>query len=65
MGNVSCCLMHISKRQRDPRIIIIDNFCVTLFSGVHNLTVLYNILQHFLSKYSEDFFIFKVMPSTK
>ena len=30
-------------------IIIIDNFSMVLFSGVHKLTVLYNILQHFLS----------------
>ena len=30
-------------------IIIIDNFCIALFSGVPRLTALYNILQHFLS----------------
>ena len=30
-------------------IIIINNFCVALFSGVPELTALYNILQHFLS----------------
>ena len=30
-------------------IIIIDNFCLALFSGVPKLTALYNILQHFLS----------------
>ena len=30
-------------------IIIIDNFCIVIFSGVHKLTALYNILQHFLS----------------
>ena len=30
-------------------IIIIDNFCVALFSDVHKLTAIYNILQHFLS----------------
>ena len=30
-------------------IIIIDNFCIALFSDVPKLTVLYNILQHFLS----------------
>ena len=30
-------------------IIIIDNFCIALFSGVHKLTALYNILRHFLS----------------
>ena len=29
-------------------IIIIDNFCIALFSGVPKLTALY-ILQHFLS----------------
>ena len=29
-------------------IIIIDNFCIALFSGVHKLTALYNILQPFL-----------------
>ena len=26
-----------------------NNFCIALFSGVHKLTALYNILQHFLS----------------
>ena len=30
-------------------IIITDNFCIALFSGVHELTALYNILQHFKS----------------
>ena len=30
-------------------IIIIDNFCIALFSGVPELTALYNNLQHFLS----------------
>ena len=30
-------------------LIIIDHFCIALFSGVHKLTALYNILQHFLS----------------
>ena len=30
-------------------IILIDNFCIALFSGVPKLTALYNILQHFLS----------------
>ena len=30
-------------------IIITDNFCIALFSGVPKLTALYNILQHFLS----------------
>ena len=30
-------------------IIIIDHFCIALFSGVHKITALYNILQHFLS----------------
>ena len=30
-------------------IIIIDNFCIALFSRVPKLTALYNILQHFLS----------------
>ena len=29
-------------------IIIINNFSIALFSGVHKLTMLYNILQHFL-----------------
>ena len=29
-------------------IIIIDNFCIALFSGVHKLTPLYNTLPHFL-----------------
>ena len=31
------------------KIIIIDNFCIALFSGVPKLTGLYNILQYFLS----------------
>ena len=30
-------------------IIIINNFCIALFSGVPKLTALYNILQHFLT----------------
>ena len=30
-------------------IIIIDNCYIALFSGVHKLSALYNILQHFLS----------------
>ena len=30
--------------------IIIDNLCIALFSGVHKLTALYNILQHLLSE---------------
>ena len=30
-------------------IIIIDNFCIALVSGVPKLAALYNILQHFLS----------------
>ena len=29
--------------------VLRDNFCIVLFSGVHKLTALYNILQHFLS----------------
>ena len=29
-------------------IIIIDNFCIAVFSGVHKLTAPYNILQHFV-----------------
>ena len=33
----------------DQIIIIIDNFCIALFSGTPKLTALYNILQHFLS----------------
>ena len=31
-------------------IIIIDNFCIVLFSGVPKLTALYNILQHFMGE---------------
>ena len=31
-------------------MIIIDNFCVGLFSDVHKLTVFYNTLQHFLNE---------------
>ena len=30
-------------------VIIIDNFCTVLFSGVHKLIALYYILQHCLS----------------
>ena len=30
-------------------LIIIDNFCIALFSGVPKLTALYNILQRVLS----------------
>ena len=30
-------------------VVIIDNFCIALFFGVHKLTALYNILRHFLS----------------
>ena len=29
-------------------IIIIDNICIALFSGVHKLIALYNILRHLL-----------------
>ena len=36
-------------RKTSSIIIIIDNFCIALFSGVPKLTALYNILQHFLS----------------
>ena len=28
--------------------IIIDNLCIALFSGVHKLTALYNILQKYM-----------------
>ena len=35
-------------------IIIINSFCKVLFSGIHKLTTLYNILQNFL----RDFFFF-------
>ena len=34
-------------------IVIIDNFCVVLFSGLHRLPALYNIFQH-LSTLSEE-----------
>ena len=30
-------------------VIMIDTFCIALFSGVPKLIALYNILQHFLS----------------
>ena len=33
----ACC---VSKQQ----LIIVDNFCIALFSGVHKFTALYNIL---------------------
>ena len=36
------------KRKTEVRNIIIDNFCTALFSGVHQLTGIYNILQHLL-----------------
>ena len=35
-------------QRKNSIIIIIDNFCIALFSGVHKLTALYNILRHFL-----------------
>ena len=41
-----------SKHKNVPTnayLIIIDNFCITLFSGEPKFTALYNILQHFLS----------------
>ena len=38
------------RKGKNTKIIIIDNFCMVLFSGVQKLTVLYNILQHFLSE---------------
>ena len=46
--------MFLGAEMRTPNtlsmvIIIIDNFSIALFSGVPKLTVLYNILQHFLS----------------
>ena len=37
-------------------IIITDNFCIALFSGVPKLNALYNSLQHFLSKVREKKF---------
>ena len=56
------CVFLFNSDQQDPdafvlkypcdslRIIIIDNVCIVLFPGVHKLTALYNILQHFLSE---------------
>ena len=47
--------MFLGAEMRTPNtlsmviIIMIDNFSIALFSGVPKLTVLYNILQHFLS----------------
>ena len=38
-----------NKSSTESVIIIIDNFCIALFSGVPKLTALYNILQHFVS----------------
>ena len=38
-----------SHQATGSNIIIIDNFCIALFSGVPKLDALYNILQHFLS----------------
>ena len=44
-----CEHVHTERRQR-MEVIIIDNFCIAaVFSGVHKLTALYNILRHFLS----------------
>ena len=41
--------VHISIYIIIITIIKVDNFCIARFSGVPKLTVLYNILQHFLS----------------
>ena len=41
--------VHISIYIIIITIIKVDNFCIALFSGVPKLTVLYNILEHFLS----------------
>ena len=45
------CLLHmpVAIFNSELIIIIIGNFCKTLFSGVPKFTALYNILQHFLS----------------
>ena len=43
-------------------IVIIDNFYIALFPGVHKLTVLYNIQQHFLS---EKNIVYGVAPVQK
>ena len=45
----SYCGCTLSTKSVGIIIIIIDNFCIALFSGVLKLTALYNILQHFLS----------------
>ena len=42
--------MVASRTQNRIIIIIIDNFCIVLFSSVHKFTVLNNILQHLLSE---------------
>ena len=42
-----CALSCVTERETE-RIIIIDNFCIALFTGVPKLTALY-IPQHFLS----------------
>ena len=50
---VSLCWIRLSFRSfvvdlsKVDLMIIIDNFCIALFSGVPKLTALYNILQHF------------------
>ena len=41
------------ETERVEIIIIIDNFCIALFSGVPKLTAFYNILQHFC-KFHKD-----------
>ena len=41
--------------------IIIDNFCIALFSGVHKLTALYNILQHYLSEKKIEGILFQAV----
>ena len=33
---------------------MLDNFCIALFSGVHKLTALYNILRHFLHEVRKE-----------
>ena len=44
-----CCFVLFCFARGNNKMII-DNFCTGLFSGVHKITALYNILQHFLSR---------------
>ena len=40
-------LSHVRQFRNNNKIMITEHFYMALFSGVHKLTALYNILQHF------------------